>query len=135
MKLHEILTRQRIALGKSIDDVADESGVSKGTVSKILCGITSNPQIESLKAIAYSLGLKLDDLSDDAPSPKVSNRAMALALRFDELDEHGKQVMEAILQLEAARMADENYRAAQELIEQMRIADELASMDTEAKQA
>ena len=124
MKLHEILTRQRIALGKSVDDVADESGVSKGTVSKILCGITSNPQIESLKAITYALGLKLDDLSDDAPEPKVSGRAVALALRFDELDEHGKRIVETVVQLEMERMYAADDAAAEELIEQMRMADE-----------
>lgn len=124
MKLHEILTRQRIALGKSVDEVADESGVSKGTVSKILCGITSNPQIESLKAITYALGLKLDDLSDDMPESKVSNRATALALRFDELDEHGKQIVEAVLRIECDRMREDDNAKVGELVKQIRLADE-----------
>lgn len=65
MALHEILTQKRIELGLSLDEIVKRSGVPKGTVAKIMSGNTPNPQIESLKAIAYALDLTLDDLDEN----------------------------------------------------------------------
>lgn len=64
MALHEILTRRREDLGYTIDDLVAKSGVPKGTVAKIMSGITPNPQFETLRSIAYALGLALEDLDD-----------------------------------------------------------------------
>lgn len=65
MELYEILTNRRRELGISIDDIVSASGIPKGTVSKIMAGITKDPGIETLRSIVYALGLTLDDLSEE----------------------------------------------------------------------
>lgn len=105
MDLHEILTERRRQIGMSMEELVDRSGVAKGTVSKIMAGITRNPQIESLKAITYALGLKLEDLDSDSISSSISPKARAFAEAFDKLDAHGQAVVSAVLDLERERCA------------------------------
>lgn len=119
MELYEMLSERRRQIGMSIEELVDKSGVAKGTVTKIMAGITRNPQIESLKAITYALGLRLEDLDPDA-SVALSASARALAERFDKLDKHGQKVVTAVLDLEAERCADplsSLARRQQEVIE------------------
>lgn len=63
--LHEILTERRRSIGMSIDELVEKSCVPKGTVTKVLTGVSTNPALETVKAIAYALGLTLNDLVDD----------------------------------------------------------------------
>lgn len=106
MALHEILTRQRVELGISLDEIVARSGVAKGTVSKIMSGNTPNPQIESLKAIAYALGLTLDDLdetSDKANAYALSPEALKLARIYDKLDNHSQRIVYTVATMESER--------------------------------
>lgn len=68
MELFEILTARRRAIGMSIDELVEASRVPKGTVAKVMAGITRDPGIETLKAIAYAMGLSLEDLDDKKDS-------------------------------------------------------------------
>lgn len=103
MAIHEILTRKRVELGLSIDDVVQKSGIAKGTVSKIMSGNTPNPQIESLKAITYALNLTLDDLDETSKKPElpgISPAALELARIYDTLDTRGQELINTIARLE-----------------------------------
>lgn len=51
-------------LGLTTSELAEKSGVPKGTLDKILSGVTKDPKLETLKAIARVLGLTLDDFDD-----------------------------------------------------------------------
>lgn len=51
-------------LGMTTADLAEKSGIPKGTLDKILSGVTKDPKLETLKAIARVLGLSLDDFDD-----------------------------------------------------------------------
>jgi len=51
-------------LGLTTTELAEKSGVPKGTLDKILSGVTKDPKLETLKAIARVLGLSLDDFDD-----------------------------------------------------------------------
>lgn len=51
-------------LGLTTAELAERSGVPKGTLDKILSGVTKDPKLETLKAIARVLGLTLDDFDD-----------------------------------------------------------------------
>jgi transcriptional regulator with XRE-family HTH domain len=55
------LHRQRAARGLSIGQLAQRSGVSKGTLSKIESGAT-NPTVETLDALARALDVPLPEL-------------------------------------------------------------------------
>lgn len=61
----EQINKMRAAVGFSLDELSEKSGVPKGTLSKITAGITKSPSIETVKAIVYSMGFTLDDLDPD----------------------------------------------------------------------
>lgn len=51
-------------LGITTAELAEKSGIPKGTLDKILSGVTKDPKLETLKAIARVLGCTLDDFDD-----------------------------------------------------------------------
>ena len=51
-------------LGLTSAELADRAGIPKTTLDKILSGVTKDPKLETLKAIARVLGLTLDDFDD-----------------------------------------------------------------------
>lgn len=57
-------------LGMTTAELAEKSGVPKGTLDKILSGVTKDPKLETLKAIARVLGCTLDDF-DDQPRKRT----------------------------------------------------------------
>lgn len=61
----EKITQIRKQKGISIDDLVVLSGVPKGTLSKISAGITKNPSLETMSAIAKALDCTIDDFRDD----------------------------------------------------------------------
>ena len=102
--MYRLLTQKRIALGMTIDDVAEKSGVPKNTVAKIMSGITPDPRLSTLKSIAYALDLTLDDLDDFEKNQKIvegtiSAEAMQFALDFDRLSEDGKRLARGFMAL------------------------------------
>ena len=94
--LHEILTERRKSLGMSIDQLVEKSGVPKGTVSKVLTGVSPNPALETIKAIAYALGLTLNDL-DEARPAELSAEAVAIAKAYDMMSDYGKSIIDFIV--------------------------------------
>ena len=48
------------------EELSERSGVPIGTLNKILSGVTRDPKLETLKAIARVLGLSLDDFDDSS---------------------------------------------------------------------
>ena len=100
--ISNMLSDRRKAIGMSIDQLVELSGVPKGTVTKILTGVTPNPSLENAKAIAYALGLTLMDLDDYASSEATSTDSQFAAM-FAKLDAHGRRVVQAVLDLEYER--------------------------------
>jgi transcriptional regulator with XRE-family HTH domain len=56
-------------LGLTSAELAEKAGIPKTTLDKILSGVTKDPKLETLKAIARVLGLSLDEF-DDRDIPK-----------------------------------------------------------------
>ena len=134
MELHEILTERRRQIGMSMEDLVEASGVAKGTVSKIMAGITRNPQIESLKAITYALGLRLEDLDTESSASGLSSAARAIAEAYDRLDCYGKRAVDAIMEIEAERCTNpiNNLDAKQKEIIDRLIPNDTANASGEA---
>lgn len=63
MGLEKIAEYKR-KLGMTTEELAEKSGIPKGTLDKILSGVTKDPKLETLKSIARVLGLSLDDFDD-----------------------------------------------------------------------
>lgn len=55
----------RKARGLTVEGLSEASGVPLSTVKKICAGITTNPNLETVKALARALDCKLDDISDN----------------------------------------------------------------------
>ena len=58
-------------MGLTNEELSTLSGVPKGTVDKILSGVTKDPKLETLKAIARVLGCTLDDFDDSSDKTKL----------------------------------------------------------------
>lgn len=67
----ERINEIRKAKNMSIDELCVKSGIPKSTISKITAGITTNPTLDTMQAIARALGCRLDDF-DDAPPIEIS---------------------------------------------------------------
>ena len=65
MELGELLSAYRRQAGLTIDELAAKSGVPKGTINKIIAGVTKAPTLDTMKALARALGKRLADFDDD----------------------------------------------------------------------
>ena len=104
MMLHELLTARRNAMNMSIDELTERSGVKKGTLTKIITGVTPSPSLENVRSIANALGMTLDDLYE-AKEKKFTSNDFDLMHKYNSLDTHGKAVVDAVLDLEYRRCA------------------------------
>ena len=62
---NKILLRYMKDKGYNTTKLAEVSGLSVSAVNKIVYGVTTNPTIDNLQAIAKALGCTLDDLIND----------------------------------------------------------------------
>lgn len=62
MELGEAISYYRRQRGLTIDQLVEKSGVPKGTLNKIMNGVTNSPKVETVKAIAAALDISLSDL-------------------------------------------------------------------------
>lgn len=97
------LTARRKQIGMSLDALVEASGVPKGTLTKILTGVTPNPSLENAKAIAYALGMTLQDLDDDSETENMSADMRTWATMIARLDDYGKKAVLAVLNVEYER--------------------------------
>lgn len=66
MALKDQIRTYRKQIGMSIEELSSKSGVPISTLKKISAGVTRDPQVETLRAIAYALGKTLDDFESPA---------------------------------------------------------------------
>ena len=108
MELGELLSAYRRQAGLTIDELAAKSGVPKGTINKIIAGVTKAPTLDTMKALARALGKRLADFDDDdkkAPSD-ISEEAKKLAVDYDHhLDTWGQKAVRGLADTEMARVA------------------------------
>ena len=91
----------------TLSQIAEKSGVPLGTLNKLFAGQTTDPKLETIRAVVYVLGGTLDSI-DEAKQPKplplpYSSAALELARQFDRLDSWGQAAVSAIVREEAAR--------------------------------
>lgn len=106
MELGEMISLYRKEAGLTIDELATESGVSKGAINKIISGETKAPTLDKMKALARALGKTLNDFMDDPISiaSEFSKEEFAHIKKYRVLDTHGKKVVDTALDLEYDRM-------------------------------
>ena len=86
--------------GLSVEELSKVSGVPLGTLSKITAGITKNPNLETVKAIATALGCSLDDFDDNQTISELihTQTEQNILLHFSKLNAIGQN--EAIKRIE-----------------------------------
>lgn len=122
MELGELISLYRKQKNMTIDELAQLSGVPKGTINKIIGGVTKAPTLENVRAIAYALGKTLNDF-DDPPhstkkeaSPALPEEALKIAEEYTKLTEHGKGAVRAILNFERKELPAEDIKPKPEQI-------------------
>ena len=78
MDVGDLISLYRKQAGLTIDELAEKSGVPKGTLNKITGGVTKAPTLPNMKAIARALGKTLADFDDlpkaEQPAPETGDR-------------------------------------------------------------
>ena len=94
-------------MGITTDDLSERSGVPVGTLNKILSGQTKDPKLETLKSIARVLGCTLDEFDDDgSEASKFTQVEMLIVRRYRTLDDHGRKLIDAVLEIECERCSE-----------------------------
>lgn len=83
MALNDVLKMYMDRLGIGNKELSKLSGVPLRTVNNILSGLTSNPTLETVKAMAHALNCTLDDVAEDM---KPKREIEALAAHHDDED-------------------------------------------------
>jgi transcriptional regulator with XRE-family HTH domain len=73
-RINEIRKKQHV----TIEELSIKSGIPLSTVKKVCAGITTNPNLETVRALAHALNSTLDDIAEPEP-PKIT----AAAAHFD----------------------------------------------------
>lgn len=91
-KINEFRKKQ----GLSIEELASISGIPKSTLAKIAAGITTNPNIDTVKAIARALHCSLDDFDDRVKElpvptePEANAKWQKIHSNFEKLNDAGQ---------------------------------------------
>ena len=112
METGELIAFYRKQAGLTIDELAEKSAVPKGTLNKIIGGVTKAPTLDNMKAIAKALGKTLSDF-DDAPSQikktsPISEEAESIAKKYDILDKFGQKAVKSLVEIEYARCTSDS---------------------------
>ncbi len=96
--------------GLTTKEIAEKSKISIGTLNKIFAGQTEDPKLGTIQQLVHFFGYTLDDL-DDEPSllmemgskEKLSSSEQSHIKKYRALDEHGKEAVDNILDVEYRR--------------------------------
>ncbi len=89
--------------GLTNEALAERSGISVGTLNKLLSGASSDPKLSTLIPLASALGCSLDEMLGTA---KAENAVLPadLATKYKELDTDGKEAVAYTINKEYTRM-------------------------------
>ena len=80
-----------------IETLSQKSGVPISTLKKILSGVTKDPQIDTIKAIARALECTLEDFDDNSNLKNYSAVEKKLVSDYRKLDDHSKEVVQVVI--------------------------------------
>ena len=81
--------------GKTIKDIAQDSGIPIGTLNKLFAGQTQNPKLDTVRAVVHSLGYTLDDLfelpAEEQEKDPSKKGEVKLVHYYRELNQEGQE--------------------------------------------
>lgn len=128
MKVGELISIYRRQAGMTIDELVEKSGVAKGTLNKIIGGVTKAPTLDNIKSIARALGKRLSDFDDEPQPADFSAFEQAHIKKYRLLDPYGKEAVDGVLDVESRRCETDRQAKAsalRESREQMEAAEEV----------
>lgn len=120
MDLGDLITLYRKEAGLTIDELSKKSGVPKGTLNKIIGGVTKAPTLDNMKAIARALGKRLADFDDEAyykSNEPCASKEQKIIKKYRTLDEYGKKAVDSVLDIEHKRCTETPVVPSAEVIE------------------
>ena len=99
----EKITEIRKKKGITIEELSELSNVPISTIKKISAGITTNPSLDTVKALARALDCKLDDFDDNPKSILNTPEQRDILEKFIKLDKYGKETVSYIIERELKR--------------------------------
>lgn len=95
-------------------EIADQLGISKGSITNWLAG-SNSPSIETLAKLCQILGVKMSEMLSE--KLEITQHEKTLLNKYRSLDTHGKKIIDIILNVEHERCQEQEivkvYRAAQ----------------------
>lgn len=104
----ELISLYRKEAMLTIDELAELSGVPKGTLNKIIAGTTKAPTLDNMKAIAHALGKNLSDFDDSQPPVQFNLKELSIIKKYRALDDRGKDIVDTVLEKEYQHSNKEN---------------------------
>ena len=99
-------------------DISEITGISISSLDKITSGNNTNPKLETVKLICGALGCKLSDLLDDDNSKEeFTLQEVNTIKKYRTLDEYGKELVTAVIDIEYKRCTYKPEPNRDELIE------------------
>lgn len=105
-KISEIRKSKKI----KIETLSQLSGVPISTLKKILTGVTKDPQIDTIKAIAKALNCTLEDFDEQSNKNNYSTSERKLITDYRALDKYGKLTVDTIMDVELRRVNEQNVK-------------------------
>lgn len=98
------LKKMKAESGLTTKEIADKSGIPEPTLEKLFAGATKDPKLATMQHLVHFLGFTLDDLSEEQKDVEVFSRdEHAHIKKYRVLDEHGKDMVDTVLEKEHTR--------------------------------
>lgn len=110
----DMLARMKKQSGKTIDQIAAESGVPKGTLNKLFAGQTKDPGYHTLSAVVHCLGYTMDDLEKTSSHVGFTVEEMQHIKKYRLLNEAGKEKTDEYMDI---LLGNEDFKKGEKLLE------------------
>ena len=97
------IKKRKKAMGLTNDMLAERSGISQGTLNKLLSGTTADPKLSTLMPLCEALGCTIDEILG-AEKQSHASLPPELAKKYAELDGDGKEEVAHVINKEHTRM-------------------------------
>lgn len=97
------------------DTLAEKSGISIGTLNKLLSGASADPKFSTLCALSDALGVSIDEMTGRKKNTEPSYIKNEYFQKYMELDEEGRDAVDRVLKREHDRTLREQAMATYSL--------------------
>ena len=86
------------------ESLSERSGISLGTLNKLLAGATEDPKLSTLLALSRALGVSMDEMLGTSSASTIDS---ALTEKYSSLDRSGRETVDYIINKEYVRVTRE----------------------------